>query len=123
MSAPRVFRHAQTSDKGFLVQVDGEDFIQYDRGNHVERVKYNPSQWKPADDERPLTAFQIGHLAYQFDLAVCKIAGVGPRERKEWLALKDHERSAWTANGPPKGDLMRRMVFESAQAFGKVFAR
>jgi hypothetical protein len=119
----RYFRHAQTGDKGFLVQVDGEDRIQYERGAHVETVKYIPAHWNPADDERPLTMFHIGQLAYQCDVAVCKIAGIGPRLRKEWLALSDGERSTWTANGPPKGDLMRRMMFESVQAFGKVFSR
>lgn len=119
----RVFYHRTTGDRGFMVQVDGEDRIQYDRGGHVETVKYKPEQWEAREDERPLTPHQIGRLAYEWDLSVCKVAGVGPRLRKPWIDLKDGERSAWTANGPPKGDLMRRMVFESAQAFGKVFAR
>lgn len=124
MSARRAFYHRTTGDKGFLIQVDGEDRIQYDRGPNVkESVRYNPAQWAPAEDERPLTPFQIGQLAYECDVAVCKIAGVGPRERKTWLMLRDGERAAFTANGPPKTDLMRRMMFESIQAFGRVFAK
>lgn len=123
-AARRYFYHATTGDKGFLVEVDGQQFIQYDRGAKVnERVPYREGQWREEVDHKPLTKFQIGQLAYECDLALRRIARVGPRDPKEWLALRDGERSAWTENGPPKADTERRMMFELVQAFGRTFAK
>jgi hypothetical protein len=118
------FRHHLTGDKGFLVEENGERFIQYDRGPTVkERVPFNERNWSPEEDQRPLTKFQIGNLAYECDLAVGRIGVVGPRDRKPWLNMTDAERSTWTANGPPKSEPMRRMMWEAVQAFGRTFAK
>lgn len=119
------FRHYLTGDKAFLVEENGERFIQYDRGPNVnQRMPFNERIWNPVEDERPLTKFQMGHLAYQCDLALCKVASIGPRTRKEWLNLSDGERATWTANGPPKdGDSMRKMMWAALQAFGRTFAK
>jgi hypothetical protein len=119
------FRHHLTGDKGFLVEENGERFIQYDRGPNVkERVPFNEKNWKPEEDQRPLTKFQMGHLAYECDLALCKVAGIGPRNRKEWISMSDGDRATWTANGPPKtAESMRHMIWAALQAFGRTFAK
>ncbi len=119
------YRHVMTGDSGYLIEVDGVQRMQYDRGptGHVESVKYNQSDWKLEEDPKPLTAFQLGQIAFECDTALCKIAGVGPRDRKTWLSMKDVDRAAWTKNGPPRSDMMRRMMFELVQSFGKVFAK
>ncbi len=119
------YRHVMTGDSGYLIEVDGVQRMQYDRGptGHQESVKYNPSDWKLEEDPKPLTAHQLGQIAFECDTALCRIAGVGPRDRKQWLSMRDLDRIAWIANGPPKSDMMRRMMFELVQSFGKVFAK
>jgi hypothetical protein len=86
-------------------------------------VPYREAQWKEEVDYKPLTKFQIGQIAYECDLALRRIARVGPRDPKEWMALRDGERSGWTENGPPKADVERRMMWELVQAFGRTFAK
>ena len=123
-AARRYFRHHMTGDKGFLVEVDGQEMIQYERGPSVnERVPYREGQWREEVDYKPLTKFQIGQLAYECDLGLRRIARVGPRDPKEWMALRDGERAAWTENGPPKADTERRMMWDLVQAFGRTFAK
>jgi len=121
--ATRWFRHRETGDKGFLVEVDGKQMIQYDRGPHVkQQVDYRESQWEEQVDIRVLTPAQLGRLAYECDRALCDIARLVQRTPKAWMDLRDGEREAWTKNGPPRGHRERRMLFEAVMTFGKVFA-
>jgi len=121
----RYFRHRQTGDRGFLVEVNGEARMQYDRGSngHAEQVKYNEHQWQAEEDEKPITWFQVGQVAWEADAALCRLAGVGPRTRKPWLSLRDSERQDWIKNGPPVTEPMRRLLYEAHNAFGRVYAR
>lgn len=121
--ARRWFRHRDTGDKGFLVEVDGRQMIQYDRGPDVkQQVSYRQGEWEEQIDVRLLSAHQLGRLAYEADLALRDIARLGSRELKPWVNLRDGERAAWTANGPPRSDMERRMLYEAIMTFGKVFA-
>lgn len=107
------YRDRKTGDRGFLVQVDGEDFIQLDRPMEVVRRKFRKDDWKEDQALRPMTRAQVAQIAFFADTALCRFLGLHKESRREWLSLKDEERQALIETGIDSKNRLRRRLWQA----------
>lgn len=114
MSEKAFFRNRQTGDLGWLVEENGQKFIQLDRPNKELRP-YAEHSWKEEDPKRPLSRRQLGMLTFEYDRILCRFLGRAHQSRKEWTDLSNEQQNAWMDNGPKDGSIRERMWLAAQQ--------
>ena len=110
------FRNRQTGELGYKVIREGVSKIRKDRPMEDLCTPYSDTQWKPEEERRPLTEYQLARIAFAADKEVCTFLGLHERSRREWLSMQDGERSRWVQDGPSEEDDAtpeRVMLYES----------
>lgn len=104
------YRHTITGDLGYLVRREGKDYIRLDRPAQDISKPFLAAEWIAEQEYRPLSRMQLVQIAFEADKKLCILLGLHDEGRKQWLNLRDEERIAWAAGGPPaKGG--RKAVF------------
>lgn len=91
-------RNAETGDRGYLIERDGETLVRYDRPLEVIERRYNAGEWVPVHDARPMTVMQASMVAFEADKKLCQLLGDWKASRRDWSKMRDVERIDW-ANG------------------------
>lgn len=114
MSGPerKWLRHAQTGDRGFLVQRDGKTMVMYDRPAAEILVPYNPSLWKEEVEPEAMGRMQAAEIAFLADRRYLYFTGEFAKAKRDWTALRDEERQAWAKAGPG-GEGTRATLFRA----------
>lgn len=107
-------RSTQTGDLGWLVQRDGQTFVQLDRA-HEELIPYREGSWKPDRSVHPFTLWQVAQIAHAADRQLCLYIGLPADSKKSWYDLKEAERSKWMSAGP-EGPELRKELYKSIRS-------
>lgn len=96
------YRHKDTGDLGYLVQVDGRPKIRLDRPNQVMLRPFSDQVWVPDDTARTLQPMQKATVAFMADKQLCLVLGLASEAKRDWTRMRDSERIEWLRNGPRK---------------------
>ncbi len=107
MNETRWFRHRGTGDRGFLVEEDEQQYIQFDRPQQVIRRKYQDSDWVEEKEVRRLTQLEVARIAFEADKRLCYALGLMEESKRDWLSLREKERADFVKNGPLTRDPVR----------------
>lgn len=110
MTDREYFRSKATGDLGYRVERDGKIWVRLDRSGPEVLKEFVEGMWVPEVHRAPLNRQQLGKLTHEFDQVLCRALGRGQEVKRDWLSLKDEERSAWMAFGPGD-DGIRDKVF------------
>ncbi len=114
-------RHSTTGDLGWLVRREGKDCIRLDRPAQEIVRPFRPDEWIVEREHRPLTKYQLAQVAFEADKKLCFFLGHHDLSRREWLALKDEPRIAFTNNGPG-GKGPRQQLFNAIMSVLEIYA-
>lgn len=113
-------RDNTTGDRGWLVRRDSKTWVRLDRAGQEILRPFREATWTAEIDHRPLTKFQLAHVTFEADKALCKALGLADLGRRDWLSMTDEKRIAWMTNGPGV-DPKRRALYDSiVETLGKM---
>lgn len=101
-----------TGDFGWLVRREGKDAIKLDRAGVDEIRTFEPGEWMPKADVRPLQMAQLAQIAFTADKQYCTATGDYKRSKTDWLSLSQEQRRAWIEKGP-QSDPVRKALYEA----------
>ncbi len=99
------YRHVSSGDRGYLVNAET---ICLDRVPPVE-MAYRELEWKKEPGLAPLTARQVGQIAFSADRALCRMLGLVAKARREWNTLGEQEQIYFSKHGPAAPELRRKL--------------
>jgi hypothetical protein len=110
------YRNTETGEAGFR---EGDKIV-LNRPNERVEMPYSDRTWMVDKDHRPLTDFQIAHVAFQADATLCAALNQKHINDGEWLNLRDAQRIAWIKEGPKKGVRahLDRVITEALEPLG-----
>ncbi len=108
------YRHVNTGDRGYLVKRAGKERIRYDRPAEDLHVPKD-GKWKPDDEDKPFTLWQVAQIAFEADKKLCFFQGLHMESRREWESFTEEERYAYMHEGPDD-DLLRAKLFAAIMA-------
>lgn len=95
----RWVHNTTTGDRGYLVEVDGEQCVQLDRVNQRIIKPYRQSEWRLEEEHRPLTVHSLAQVSYAADCFL-QIALGRSQNPVPWMSLKENDKLRWVRNGP-----------------------
>ena len=103
MAEERVYyRHIQTGDRGYLVKVDGEQHIRYDRPFDPTTMKFREAEWELDKHPEPFSIGQAITVVFEADRALCNILGLYGEGRRSWQSMNERDRVKFILEGPTK---------------------
>lgn len=112
ISPGRRVRSTNDGQIGYLQELeDGTLGVRLDRRGEQRVVPFRAPEWEP-DSEPQLTPIQLARLVYDIDRALRIATGSYANTIKEWISLRDQERTAWLnrARWQPVLDQLRKYL-------------
>ena len=111
------YRHVTTGERGYLVEVDGQEMIRLDRPQEEILRPLRGGQWTVDRDYRPLTPYQVGQISWAAHQRLAFFLGL-PDAKKAWIDLRDEERRAWIAGkdvDPKIAAMLRQVIVDTLE--------
>ena len=96
----KYYRHRMTGDRGYLICVDGDFVMKYDRGPQAPWVKWKKDDWAEDVQQLPMSQMQLAEMAYLTVSRYWYYAQDHAKARRKWDTLREEERIHWMKNGP-----------------------
>lgn len=116
MSEERIYyRHTQTGDRGYLVEVNGEKHIKYDRPYDPTTMPFNgpeAARWELDKHPEPFSLGQAIQPVFEADRALCNILGLYGEGRRSWQSMTEKDRVKFILEGP-KEPPIRVVVYKA----------
>ncbi len=93
----RVIRNGQPR-----IRIDGYASINKEGKTVAQDItkKFNPGEWVPDNEKRPMTRAQIGQICFEADKKLCFFLGLKENSSKQWNDLHEEKRRDWIETGP-----------------------
>lgn len=117
----KYYRHVETGDRGYLIFVDGDIVMKYDRGPQAPWTEWKKEKWVEDEQILPMSEMQVAEIAYLTVGRYNYYAGNHAKARRKWESLREEERIHWMKKGPD--DPQARKWYDAVMACGKEFHR
>lgn len=109
---PRVwYRHVNSGQRAYLVKQNGVQMIRLDRPSEDITKPFDPTQWIPDSETRPMTRAQIAQICKVADRQLCHFLGLAKLAKREWFDMKEKERVEWIEGKGPLDPPARQRLF------------
>lgn len=107
----RWVRSVKSGDLAEVIVKDGKPFVVYPGRQGQADIPFRDGDWVDEEKPRKVTEMQCAEIAWAADQKLQYFMGERVRAKKEWLALTDDERIAYTKKGP-KMPVIRRILWK-----------
>lgn len=112
------YRHKTTGDRGYLLEVDGQKHIKYDRPFDPTTIRFTPAEegnWELDKHPEPFSIGQAITVVFEADRALCNILGLYGEGKRSWQSMLEKDRVKFILEGP-KEPPIRAKVYKTLRA-------
>lgn len=106
---------SQNGQRGWLVRRAGADMIRLDRPQEELLLPFRQDGWVREETARLMTPLQVAMVALEADRKLSQIIGDHKDAKREWISMKEAERTEWAASGPAEKHPARIALFDAIQ--------